>query len=131
LTGGSNTFGHYPDYNDECQQAIMAAQSAAAAGTRVYAVAYGSEDSGCGVGGTDTTLVATGTNASFTAGTLTPCITMENIASSLAYFYSDYNQSGSGSTCQDASHTVSTLADIFLAISADFTTPRLIPNNAT
>jgi hypothetical protein len=56
---------------------------------------------------------------------------MENIASSLAYFYSDYNQSGSGSTCQDASHTVSTLADIFLAISADFTTPRLIPNNAT
>ncbi|MGO9336878.1 MAG: pilus assembly protein TadG-related protein [Terracidiphilus sp.] len=131
LTGGANTFGLYPDFNDECQQAIMAAQSAAAAGTRVYAVAYGSEDSGCGVGGTDTSLVATGQNASFTLSTLTPCVTMENIASSLNYFYSDYNQSGSGSSCQDASHTVSTLADIFLAISADFTTPRLIPNSAT
>ncbi|MGO9338081.1 MAG: pilus assembly protein TadG-related protein [Terracidiphilus sp.] len=131
LTGAANSFGHYPDFNDECQQAIMAAQSAAAAGTRVYAVAYGSEDSGCGKGGTDTSLIATGQNASFTVGSLTPCVTMENIASSLSYFYSDYNQSGSGSSCQDASHTVSTLADIFLAISADFTTPRLIPNNAT
>ena len=111
----------------------MAAQAAATAGTRIYAVAYGSEQSGCSSsgGGTDSTLVATGTNQSFTLSTLTPCVTMENIASSLQYFYSDYNESGSGSTCEDASHTVSTLQDIFLAISADFTTPRLIPNNAT
>ena len=34
---------------------------------------------------------------------------MENIASSLDNFYSDYNQSGSGSTCQDSSHTVTSL----------------------
>jgi hypothetical protein len=132
LTGTANSFGHYPDINDECQQAIVAAQSAVAAGTRVYAVAYGSEQSGCGAGGgTDTSLVSTGTNQTYSISSLTPCVTMENIASSLQYFYSDYNQSGSGSSCQDASHTVSTLQDIFLAISADFTTPRLIPNNAT
>jgi hypothetical protein len=75
--------------------------------------------------------VATGKNATFTLSTLTPCVTMENIASSLNNFYSDYNQSGSGSTCQDASHTVTSLADIFLAIAANFTQPRLIPNTAT
>jgi hypothetical protein len=56
---------------------------------------------------------------------------MENIASSLDNFYSDYNQSGSGSSCQDASHTVTSLQDIFLAIASAFTTPRLLPNNAT
>ena len=125
--------GLYPDNKDQCQQAIKAAQDANNAGTTVYAVAYGSEQSGCSSssGGTDSTTVATGQNASFTYKTLTPCVTMENIASSLNTFYSDYNQSGSGSTCQDNSHTVVTLQDIFYAISATFTTPRLIPNTAT
>jgi hypothetical protein len=56
---------------------------------------------------------------------------MENIASSLNTFFSDYNQSGSGSTCQDASHPTVSLNDIFQAIAATFTTPRLLPNNAT
>jgi hypothetical protein len=138
-SSGLNTLtgtGLYPDSNDECQQAIMAAQAATKASTQVYAVAYGSEDDGCGVGGggatiVDTTNVATGKNATFTYSTLTPCITMENIASSLNNFYSDYNQSGSGSTCQDASHTVTSLSDIFLAIASNFTQPRLIPNSAT
>jgi len=128
--------GLYPSLTDECQQAIVAAQAAATAGTRVYTVAYGSEQDGCGVSGSgadvsDTTLVATGKNVAFTLSTLTPCVAMENMASSLDYFFSDYNQSGSGSTCQDASHTVTSLADIFYAISATFTTPRLLPNNAT
>ena len=101
----------------------------------MYSVAYGSEDSGCNsgwsVGATDTTLVATGKNATFTLSQLTPCVTMENLASSMSYFYSDYNQSGSGSTCQDASHTVSSMNDIFKAIAATFTMPRLLPNNAS
>ncbi|MGB6689525.1 MAG: pilus assembly protein TadG-related protein, partial [Terracidiphilus sp.] len=102
-TPGSNGFGIYPDFNDECQQAIKAAQDAATAGTRVYAVSYGSEDQGCSstvtsstAAGTDSTVVVTGKNAAFTATSITPCITMENIASSPNYFYSDYNQSGSG-----------------------------------
>lgn len=126
--------GVYPSAVDECQQAIVAAQQATLAGTRVYAVAYGSESSGCTTasGGTDSALVTfpSTLNASFTAKTLTPCITMENIASSLQYFYSDANQSGSNSTCQDNAHTVSYLSQIFQAISGDFTTPRLIPSNA-
>ncbi|MGB6690350.1 MAG: pilus assembly protein TadG-related protein [Terracidiphilus sp.] len=128
-----NGKGVYPSWWDQCQQGIVAGQYAANQGTRVYSVAYGSEDSGCAsgwnIGETDTTLVATGKNQSFTLSTLNPCMTMENIASSLSYFYSDYNQSGSGSTCQDSSHTVSSLNDIFTAIAATFTTPRMLPNS--
>jgi len=137
-TAGLNTLtgtGYYPDTKDECQQAIIAAQAAATAGTQVYSVAYGSEQTGCysGSGNTDTTLLSFSRplNATFTISQLTPCITMENIASSLGNFYSDYNQSGSGSTCQDSSHTVSSLADIFLSIASSFTQPRLVPNTAS
>jgi Flp pilus assembly protein TadG len=126
--------GTYPSAIDQCQQAILAAQAAATAGTRVYAVAYGSESSGCSTsnGGTDSTTIATGTNQSFTWQTITPCIAMENIASSLNWFFSDKNQSGSGSTCQDNSHTAQSMAEIFGGgIPATFTSPRLLPNNAT
>jgi Flp pilus assembly protein TadG len=132
--------GIYPDFFDECQQAIVAGQEATAAGTTVFAVAYGSGTggrSGCGSGGAhaddynDVTLVATGKNATFTLGALTPCVTMENIASSLETFYSDFNQSGSRSACVDSGHPEVQLNDIFTAIAAKFTTPRLIPNNAT
>ena len=144
-TLGANGAGVYPDVVDECQQAIVAAQTAATAGTRVYAVAYGSESQGCsytsgtsgpqGSFGTDSTTVATGKNATFTAATITPCLTMENIASSLNYFYSDYNQSNAGSSvdakCIDSSHPVSSLNSIFLAILSGLTKPRLLPNNAT
>jgi Putative Flp pilus-assembly TadE/G-like len=134
-TLGVNGKGIYPDWYDQCQQGIVAAQYASTNGTVVYSVAYGSEDSGCSsgwnIGLTDTTLVATGQNAPFTLSGLTPCVTMENIASTLSNFYSDYNQSGSGSSCEDASHTVTSLKDIFIAIASTFSTPRLIPNSAT
>jgi len=135
LTGVNGTWGQYPDFNNECQQGIVAAQAATAAGTVVYAVGYGSEDTGCGAGGgTDTHLDATGTfttlNVPFTLSQLTPCVTMENIASNMSTFYSDPNESGSGSTCTDTVHTTATLADISLSIAANFTTPRLLPPNA-
>lgn len=134
-TSGYNTLtstGYYPSAKNECQQAIMAGQAATAAGTQVYSVAYGSQQVGCysGSGNTDTSLIATGKNQAFTLSQLTPCVTMENIASSLSNFYSDYNQSGSGSTCQDSSHTVSSLSAIFMSIASSFTQPRLIPNTA-
>jgi hypothetical protein len=129
----ASDFGKYPDFNDQCQQAIQAGEDATAAGTTVFAVAYGSEDTGCtsSSGGTDSTLVATGNNASFTLSTLTPCVTMENIASSLSDFYSDYNQSNDGvaTPCEDNSHPTVNLSDISLAIASTFTTPRLLPNN--
>ena len=128
--------GIYPDWYDQCQQAIVAGQYAATAGTAVYAVAYGSESSGCSngwsVGATDTSLVATGTyNQPFTLATLLPCTTMEDIASSWSNFYSDNQQSGNVNLgCTDNNHTTVSLNQIFQAISASFTTPRLIPNNS-
>jgi hypothetical protein len=128
------TTGYYPSMKDECQQAIIAAQDASNAGTTVYGVAYGSEQSGCttGSGATDTTLIASGKNQSFTLASLTPCVTIENIASTLNDFYSDYNQTGGevDGSCVDNSHTVSSLEAIFLSIGASFTEPRLLPNNA-
>jgi hypothetical protein len=127
--------GVYPDWKDQCQQAITAAQYATSHSTTVFSVAYGSGSSGCAsgwnIGLTDTTLVGTGANQSFTLSTLDPCVTMENIASSLSTFYSDYKQGGTSGSCIDAAHSTVSLQDIFLAISSTFTKPRLIPTNAT
>jgi Flp pilus assembly protein TadG len=115
----ANSSGVYPSYAGECGQAVVAAQSAAAAGTKVYSVAYGSPSTGCasdvGVG---------------TYPNISPCNTMAALASAPQYFYSDYNQSGSGSTCV-ASQPVTSLSQIFFAIAQDLTTARLIPPNTT
>jgi hypothetical protein len=132
--------GIYPDFMDECQQGIVAAQYATAAGTTVFSVAYGAASSsatGCGNGTqaldfNDVTTVTTGKNVPFSPLTaLSGCVTMQNMASSMNTFYSDWNQSGSGSNCVDTSHTQVKLNDIFKAIASTFTMPRLIPNNAT
>ncbi|MFY9856028.1 MAG: TadE/TadG family type IV pilus assembly protein [Terracidiphilus sp.] len=137
------TTGLYPSATDECQQAIIAAQEATKAGTTVFGVAYGSEQTGCATaptgGGayTDTSLIASSNypltlNQSFSLSTLTPCVTIENIASSMGNFYSDYNQSGTGVdlSCVDSSHTVSSLDGIFSSIASTFKNPHLIPNTA-
>ena len=141
ISGGTErsgtTKGIYPDWFDQCQQAITAAQYAANSGTTVFSVAYGSESSGCSngwsVGTTDTTLTATGTNQPFgSVSALLPCTTMENIASSWSNFYSDNQQTGNVNLgCTDENHTTVSLQDIFQAIASTFTTPRLLPNNAT
>ena len=136
-TLGVNGKGLYPDWFDQCQQTIQAAQYATNHSTTVFSVAYGAGTAGGGcnsgwsVGATDTTLVATGQNASFTLSQLNPCVEMENVASSLNTFYSDYEQGGKTSGCADASHSTIALSEIFQAIASTFSTPRLIPNNAT
>jgi hypothetical protein len=98
----------------ECHQAITAAQAATTAGTRVYAVAYGAEASGC---------------SSDTSPAITPCQTMQQIASAPGYFFSDYTATGSDSTCVSASQPVTNLSQIFQVIAGDLTIARLIPNN--
>jgi Flp pilus assembly protein TadG len=136
-TLGVNGKGIYPDWYDQCQQAIVAAQYAMNAGTTVYSVAYGPESSGCsngwGVGATDTTLVARGSynNPFSSVSQLLPCTTMEDIASSWSYFYSDNEQSANVNLgCVDNNHTTVALKDIFQAIAATFTNPQLIPKDA-
>jgi Flp pilus assembly protein TadG len=130
LTGN----GTYPDDNQDCQQAIMASQAVQTAGTRFYAVAYGSEANGCV---TDTKVVTTGTlNVPITKSSqVIPCVVMEDMASPGAtstspwYFYTDGSSAANG--CTDTTHTATNLNSIFGAISSTFSAPRLIPNSAT
>jgi len=140
VAAGKTISGVYPDFLDECQQAIVAAQEATLAGTRVYSVAYGSEDSGCGTGShaddytdvTTVTLPSTPNVAWSGAANLTPCLTMENMASTINYFYSDHNQSGSGvdSSCISP-WNVTQLTNIYQKIASTMQEPKLLPNSAT
>jgi hypothetical protein len=118
----STTRGTYPSSLDQCQQAVQAADYAKAAGTTIYTVAYGSESSGCTTDSSNSPPI--------NIKNITPCQVMSMMATSSAYFYSDYNQSGSSSTCV-ASNSQTSLNDIFTAISKDFLTVRLIPNGST
>jgi hypothetical protein len=116
LPGASTKSGLYPSTVQQCHQAITAAQWAATqgvGGTKVYAVAYGAEASGCS---TDT------------SPTISPCQTMQQIASSPAYFYTDYTSSNNGG-CVSASQPTTNLNQIFTEIAGDFTVARLIPDN--
>jgi hypothetical protein len=117
--GAASSLTNYPSPFDQCEQAVAAANYAKSQGAIVYTVAYGSESSGCT---TDTT----GPQAY-----ITPCQVMSEMASGPSYFYSDYNQSGSSSTCVSGGTSVSEMNDIFTAISADFLLARLIPDNTT
>lgn len=121
--------GLYPDVNDQCQQAIKAANDAANAGTRVYAVAYGSTASGCSTDNRILTSVAYNYPLNVPLTSITPCITMEDIASSIAYFYAD--SSSKSNACTDNAHSTSSLQSIFLAIASSITNPQLLPRNAS
>jgi Flp pilus assembly protein TadG len=111
--------GNYPSWVGECGQAIVAANAATSAGTLVYTVAYGSEPTGC-----------TSDAGAGSYSNVSPCDTMSDMASAPQMFYSDWKQSGSGSTCY-ASQPITALSQIFAAIAADLTQARLIPNNTT
>jgi hypothetical protein len=116
---GATSNGLYPSWVGECGQAVVAAKAATAAGTRVYSVAYGSPSVGC------VSDIAAGSYPN-----ISPCNTMASMASAPQYFYSDYKQSGSLSTCT-SSQPVTSLSGIFSAIAADLSTPRLIPDSVT
>lgn len=132
-----NSNGNYPSYIDDCQQAIKAANDAAYAGTRVYAVAYGSSSgTGCNIsgGGTDSSLISSSvykiplTVSLTSTAMITPCITMKDIASDLDYFYAD--SSSANNSCTDGAHSTDNLQDIFLSIASSITNPQLLPKNA-
>jgi Flp pilus assembly protein TadG len=89
----------------QCDQAIAAAQAATAAGTTVYAVAYGAPTSGCSSGDTHN-----------------PCTTMQAIASDKSRFYT------TDSSCQmtGSPNAVASLPSAFQAITTTLTKPRLV-----
>jgi Putative Flp pilus-assembly TadE/G-like len=115
-TGYSATSGKYPSVKQQCAQAVTAAKAATAAGTKVYSVAYGATASGCS---TDT------------SPSITPCQTMQGIASAPQDFYSDYTASAGSGNCISASQPTSNLNQIFTDIAGDFTVARLIPNGTS
>jgi Flp pilus assembly protein TadG len=116
MPGASTTSGMFMSSKSECHQAITAAAAAAYAGTRVYAVAYGAEATGC---------------TTDTSPAITPCQTMQQMASSPAFFFSDYTATGGSSSCISASQPVTGLSGIFQVIIQDLTGAKLIPNNTT
>src|ERR1039458_7323573 len=72
MPGASTTSGTYMSTKNECHQAITQAQ--AAAGTRVYTVAYGAANSGCS------------TDAS---PSISPCATLQQMATNDSTFFKD------------------------------------------
>ena len=136
----NGTWGTYPDSNDDCQQAIAAAQYAITQGTVVYGVAYGSETNGClvgapsgypGVDSTNASAPITGNAAQvhLTAPPtmLVPCVTIEDMVSNWKYFYAETSSVGCASTL---ANPMGGLAKIFSQIAGNLgPTPRLIPNS--
>lgn len=117
--GDTITFGT----NNQCHEAITAAQNATNAGTWVYSIAYGSA-------GTVANTTELSPNSSSCSDTETPpinsCYTMYSIASTPSKFYSD----PMGGTCvspQNPSYT--TLPNIFAAIGTSLQYAQIIPWN--
>ena len=102
--------------NNQCHEAITAAQAAAAAGTWVYSIAYGASTSSSGSCATDSPRISA-------------CSTMQQIASDPTKFFSD--TVGGTSTCTSAANSISALNQIFQSIGTSLTTTRLMPDSTT
>jgi Flp pilus assembly protein TadG len=118
--GGANaTSGNMPSgkATNQCHEAITAAATAAAAGTWVYSVAYGSETSGTSTCTTDTVAISS-------------CSTMQQIASDPTKFFAD--PAGVSPACTSPDNpSIASLNAVFQQIGIDATAPRLLPNNTT
>jgi len=131
-TATSNPTGYksyaYPSALGECGQAVLAAQAAAAAGTTVYTIGYGSPVTGsCNRDHTYSASVTTN------GGTWGPgkqgCDALKAMASAGVNFYSD-----DGDGCQataPSNQALTKLTAIFRAITDTMSSPRLIPNGTT
>jgi hypothetical protein len=112
----------YPSLQDQCAQAIKAAQYATNQGTIVYTVAYGAESSGCTSDATDTTYP--------TLAGVTPCQAMEQMSSgwpaNTSHFFSDSTESGEVGACPSANG--GSLNEIFQNLTGQFANARLLPN---
>jgi hypothetical protein len=128
----ANASATYPGLFNECQQAVAAATSAQLAGTIVYAIAYGTQSSGCN---TDQTGYKVSGHTNTSGSGLNPCQTMQQMASGPQFFYSDYVAGGNGTSndpnCTGASGSDTSINDIFSAIGTNLSAPRLLPWGTT
>ena len=100
---------------NQCRQGVTAAQTATAAGTWVYSIAYGAP---------------TAYSCPTDTPSLTPCETMRQMATDASRFYSDGNNG-----CVSAANPVYKLTDIFASISktasAAVSGPVLVADSTT
>ena len=116
MPNASTSSGTFASTVAECQQAVDMAQLAYKSfGMRVYSIAYGAAANGC----------RTDTNG------ITPCQTMQGMASRPEYFYSDYTATGAQSSCVSPLHSTTNLNQIFTMISNDLSYSRLIPDGTS
>jgi len=149
----NSTAGTYPNLQDQCEQAVTAAQSATNYvsgntalnvftavngskndGTLVFTIAYGSPSSSTGGGSS-----GNGGNCASDIGStgsypnITPCQDMQLMSSgwptNKTNFYSDYYAPGGDSGCQaaDANNTITSLNDIAKSIISKLEEVRLVP----
>jgi len=105
VSGTSSTY-----YTNDCAQAVTAAQNATAAGTQVYAIAYGASTSESNSCTTDTS-------------TYSGCYTMSQIASNPTMFYSD----DADGCVSSANPSLTNLTQIFQAIPYNWAYTRVLP----
>jgi Putative Flp pilus-assembly TadE/G-like len=121
IAGSKNLSGNvYGSPDDQCHQAISAANYATLHGTTVYTIAYGASNSGC-----------SSDKGSFA---ISPCSTLQQMASGWSsgdrsHFYSDASSSQNPGQCTGTNDY--DLNGIFADIAAKFTQARLIPNGTT
>jgi len=112
----------YPGLN-QCHQAIAAAQTASAAGTLVYSVAYGAN-----VLPALTCLTDILPQPSYLIPLIAACTTMQEIASDPTKFFAvNINDS----ICTSSVNSQSDLSSIFAAIATSLSGARLVPSNTT
>jgi Flp pilus assembly protein TadG len=103
--------------SNQCHEAITAAATAAAAGTWVYSVAYGSTTS------TSPSDCTTDTPA------ISSCSTMQQIASDATKFFADPSGGGTPACTSTDNPSISDLNSVFQQIGIQATIARLLPNN--
>jgi hypothetical protein len=129
IAGATNNGSNYGSAQDQCAQAIAAAQYAASlSNTTVYTIAYGAATSG----GCASDVYNAKTNPAGTG--VQPCSELEQMSSGwstgdYSHFFSDATASQNAGQCVGGSSTGLNLTQIFTALTYGFGRARLIPNN--
>jgi hypothetical protein len=146
-----NTNGVYPSGVGDCGQEVVAANTAKGDGTQIFAIAYGSPNTGVfnwnpndPSDSVNNAGCPTDQNSFFSAfhlganvsayPNIAPCQAMKDIASPdtamIQYFYSDSLVAGSNSGCSSPlADSPGNLQDIFASIVGSLSKARLIPDN--
>ena len=126
IAGATNNGATYGSAQDQCAQAVAAAQYASSLpNTTVYTIAYGSPSSGCASD------VKSKTNPAGTG--ITPCQTLQQMSSGwstgdYSNFFTDATATGSGG-CNSPVYSTLSLNQIFTALTNSLGRARLIPSN--